>query len=491
MAQARPSSRSPYPLPVRKQRPTLSSLTCLGLAILLTLSGSGCASSHGHAHSQAELSHEDSAPDHPHQHQSEEDDEPDVDEPSPASEEVTATSDDLAPAEDEAAPPPPAPEYDVARTALHRIPEAGNHLGLVLAVAVRTADLPWVLALENRSPHDLTLAALPALIHLDITPPGVTPTDNEVAATDPKGQPGTASNARKVTCGVPLPSKLEEADTLTLPAGALLVHAFDPSVLCSDTSIFVQDATVQLTYGFPTQTKKIWRKGGFTEQPIEQTAPFLAERLDNGQEPVLGLKHLVSEPLVLGRTYPLTQVTARPPSSSPQTEAPAAGHETTAPVSALAGEPPPLRVTIQPLGSAEKPEMGLVNVTITNSSPRSVLVHLRREYLTYEVTGPDGSLTCQMLPSALSAGTISYTSIAPGASVSVATRLAEACPPGTFGQPGRYTVAVRFAPESIGEERNANAYVGSIDGTRVVTLLVPGPQPSALPYMKVLPAGGQ
>lgn len=365
-------------------------------------------------------------------------------------------------------PPPEPREVTVARAALHRIPEVSNHLGLVFAVAVRTADLPWVLALENRSPHDIKIAALPSLIQFEVTPPG---------------------GLQSTTCGSPLPTKLNAEEVAVLPAGEMLVHAFDPSEMCADHQILKADAVVKLTFGFPLDRKKVWKGGRLTESETEQKAPFLAERVENGQQQLIGVKHLTAETFTLGRTYPLREVSARPPptgETSTDSESGTARSDE-ADVLSVEAPAPPLRVTIHPLGTSEKPETGLVNVSVSNTSGKAVLVHLRREYLTYEVAGPYGSVRCRMHPTELSAGSGSYSNIAPGASVNLATRLAEACPPGTFRSPGKYTVAVRFSPVSLGEERITSAFVGTIQGERVTTLHVPGGEASPLVHMKVFP----
>src|SRR6478609_3854742 len=325
MTQARPSSCSKHLMPSaleqRFQRNSIAYLIRVPRWALVALAPWGCAAqgAHEHAHNQSEAKIGDSVSDRAplNGEETDEDDPPTTDSAAEQATLAAASNPGNTPPAS-ATPTPEAPEFEVARTELHRIAEAGNHLGLVLAVAVRTADLPWVLALENRSPHDLTLAALPSLLQLDVIPKAAPQAEEGTATTDQKSKTSPPPSPRKITCGSTLPAKVAEQDTLTLPAGAMLVHAFDPNAMCPDTSVFTQGATVQLTFGFPTQTKKLWRKGGVTEQPVEQTAPFLAERLDNGQEPVVGLKHLVSELIVLGRTYPLSQVTARPPSPTLQ-----------------------------------------------------------------------------------------------------------------------------------------------------------------------------
>jgi hypothetical protein len=47
-------------------------------------------------------------------------------------------------------------------------------------------------------------------------------------------------------------------------------------------------------------------------------------------------------------------------------------------------------------------------------------------------------------------------------------------------------VAVNFSPTSSGEERKENAFVGTITGSNVATLTVPGTHRSEKAYMRVV-----
>jgi len=367
-------------------------------------------------------------------------------------------------------------EAKVARAALQRITQANNHLGLVLTVAERTSDLPWILALENRSPNDVKLAALPSLIRFEILAPN-TETSNEVT-------PNEATPAPKAeVCGSSPAKSLDEKDTITLPAGEVLIHAFDPRSLCETERAFVSGATVTLSYGFPITTKKLWKNGKLTEIEEEQKAPFLAERIANGTEIVRGLKQLTAEPFTLGRTYPLNELSARADAPENAAEETASDSNT---AEKAAAERDPLEVKIFPLGTTSSPESGLVRVQVKNISNKTLLLYMRREAFAYEVAGPAGSTSCQMMPRELSASNQSYSSLAPSSVLNVSTRLAEACPLGTFARPGSYTVAVNFSPTSSGEERKENAFVGTITGSNVATLTVPGTHRSEKAYMRVV-----
>jgi hypothetical protein len=355
-------------------------------------------------------------------------------------------------------PAPAEPEEAVrARAALDRVSSPNNQLGLVLAVSEIASDLHWVLAVENRSAQEVSIAALPSLIQLEVTAP---PT--EVPAE-------TAAPQAPILCATKLPATVDSSERLVIPAGGMLIHAINPNELCAEQPVLVQQASVKVIFGFPFTTKKLWKAGKLTEVDTEQKSPFFAESIPQGQEPKLTLKHITADPIVLGRTYPLAELTARAPSALDNNSV-----EQAETAELNKGPEEPFDVRIFPLGSAEKPETGLVRVEIKNISPKKVSVFVRREAFSYEVTGPLGSTSCKMLPRELAATTLSYSPMAPGASMQISTRLAEACPPGTWEEPGKYNVAVRFSPTSSGEEYDKDAYVGEIWGKNVAALTVPG-----------------
>ena len=443
---------------------------------LVLLSLNACAGQSAHAHSQDQTTH----------HAQAEMSDPDVpldatDEPptssAPGSSAAQLSSEKAQPSLAAASAEPDAPpkEAPIAKAALRRIPSVDNHLELALVLVERVSDLPWVLALENRSAHDVTIAALPELIQFEVTPPA------SASATASASE--TAPGAAAVTCGSTPPKSVDPGATVTIPAGGMLVHAFDPRPVCQDPAVLSAGATVRLTFGFPLPTKKLWKNGKMTEVPAEPKAPYLAERVVSGTEPVAGLKQLVIEPFVLGRTYPLDKLSARP-EEDPAQAAPSTNPE--APASLAEAPKEPLQVQIFPLGTAEKPENGLVRVQVKNVSDKTLWIHMRREAFTYEVVGPHGSSTCQMNPKELSASGLSYSSLAPGASTSLSTRLAEACPPGVWSEPGTYTVAVKFSPTSSGEEKKEGAFVGTIAGSQSATLIVPGKTTTRRTHMLVV-----
>src|SRR5690606_28908969 len=119
-------------------------------------------------------------------------------------------------------------EAHLARAALHELTGDTNHLGLAFALSERTSDLHWVLAIENRSPHPVRLAALPELLRFSVS-----------KSASSEGDPGAV---KRIQCGTEkLPTKLSDDDFIELRSGELIFHAFDPRPLCKDDSVLEQD----------------------------------------------------------------------------------------------------------------------------------------------------------------------------------------------------------------------------------------------------------
>lgn len=371
-----------------------------------------------------------------------------------------------------------AAEAALARAALHAAPSAENHLGLVMAVSERTSDLPWVLAIENRSAKPVQLAALPTLLRAEITsPPPPAPAPSDPA---PSSSKITTTTQEPKRCEAKsLPSSVSEEEKVELQPGQLLFHAFDPRDLCDGEAAFVEGAIVELSYGFPLQTKKLWRAGKLTTVEIEQTAPFVAERKPEGEEVFVPLKFLKAEPIRLDQTYPLSEVSALPKDEDNAQEN--EGDPAPAP-------PPPLELKIFPLGTTSQPEEGVVTVELRNTSGKSMQIFVRRELFAYQVSGPLGEATCQMLPAERAPDAAAFSTLSPGGTISLSTRLAEACPPGTWDEPGIYSVSAFFQATADGAEHEMDAFMGSAATKSAARLVVPGQHGEGEPRMKLAPS---
>jgi hypothetical protein len=365
-------------------------------------------------------------------------------------------------------------EANLARGALEESQSDENHLGLAFAILERTSDLHWILAIENRSPQPVELAALPELFQFVVTPPAP---DGETTLTD-------KNSKKEVFCGnTDFPTSLEPNDKILLEPGQLMYHAFDPRPFCKDDDVLVRGARVKASYGFPIKMKKLWRSGKFIEEVDKQKAPFVAGRTAEWDKEFVPMKILHAEEFALGRTYPLSEITPF-----------AKGHERSGGTSQddsqdKAPRPPPLTLVIAPLGTMSTPENTEITTSIINTSGKPMKLFVRRELITYEVAGPTGSFTCEMHPSDRHPLASEFISLGNGASTTLVTRLAEACPSAVWNEPGNYAFSARIEAEVTGGEQSVDAFLGTGFTLKPAHLRLPrGIENSKTPGMAIAPS---
>lgn len=413
-----------------------------------------------------------------------------------------------------------------ARAALAEVPTPSNDLGVVVVVAQRASDLRWLLAIQNRGERPVSLAALPELLTFEVIP--------KPSATEPVPAPAPTTKWGKkppppppqIWCGV-VPKDAGLDSRVTLLPSELLIHVFDPRSYCEDSGVLEQGARIKARYGWPVETKKVWRKGKLVEEtlppkaplafepatlvetppaapPPTQTAPATSNtptdtptEADPTPPPVLLLKHVEAAEFVLDETYPLDLIaplgrieapTARaagaaaaPPAGDHSADAAEGGTQAPPPP-----PPPPLTLTIRPMGATSNPGGTTVTVTAKNTSGASMRLFLRRELISYQVTGPSGPTTCRMTPGARAPIASAYASLGSGASTSLTTRLAEACPKGTFDVPGSYTVFARVDAQNDGREHGFIAFTGTAITQQPAALTVRGSGVQSKPAMRVV-----
>lgn len=344
-------------------------------------------------------------------------------------------------------------EAHLARAALHELTGDTNHLGLAFALSERTSDLHWVLAIENRSPHPVRLAALPELLRFSV-----------FKSASSEGDPGAV---KRIQCGTEkLPTKLSDDDFIELRSGELIFHAFDPRPLCKDDSVLEQGATVEATYGFPIKMKKLWQGGKLIEVEAKQVAPYVGSRPPIAGEEFVPLKILTGPSFVLGRTYPLAKVS--PFITSPTTVQQAGETQVSQPP-----PPPPLTLVVAPLGTSSSPENKDISVKIVNTSGKTMKLFVRRELISYVVNGPVYSFSCRMHPADRYPISSEFLTLSNGGSTSLVTRLAEACPATAFSEPGTYAVFARMDAQVSGEEQGVDAFIGTGLSEKPAHLVVP------------------
>jgi len=378
-------------------------------------------------------------------------------------------------------------EAEFARKLLENEPTPEGSAGLVFVLGQRASDLPWTLAIENRSERPLSVAGDPNLLSFELVPEPA-PVVEAIALTTPSkdiAKPKVSPAPKPVICGpAQAPKSVAEDAWLELGAGEVLTYNFDPRALCPDAGALKKRVKIAARYGFTPATKKVWTKGKMSEEVLLDQAPFVSrpgEQLPQAPPPP---KLLVAPVFELDETYPLEAVHAK-------ADVPGVPSDPNAPVDpnapATAGSNPPssqrplpeLTLSVSPLGSAEEVDETTVTFTLENQSKKSQMLFLRRELVVYELLGPRGASTCRMYPAARAPDAASFETLGAGSSRTLTTRLAEACPPTTFSAPGTYAVSARFEARDNGSAHGFTAFTGDVSTERPARFVVRGDKKEA------------
>ena len=396
--------------------------------------------------------------------------------------------------------PPEHPRPDPAlvqkaldRTGAPSAEDAAAH-GLRFEVVEIGPTKSWALAVVNRGNDPMIVAFDPRLLSLEVAPPP-----------DPKAKKGKKPDKPRV-CRLPdelRPGRADAAYTIVLAPGHGLVEAFDPRLYCmpqGGVSPLTSGSRISASLGWPVKTKTVWRKGKREEEVLPQTPPFVAimapaasdaaahpdageasddagpAPTDAGGEIVMmdttdaagrpGIKELHSTPFELGGDYV-------PP---PKPTTPGLTFELTR-------------------GSDAVDESGTtVTVQLSNRGKKREEVYFRREFITLEVSSVDGTQLCEPEPRDRSPDRQAFTHLAPNASITVTSRLAELCPKDTFARPGLYLVHGAFDAAISGAEFGFDAFVGHLTAEQPATVRVrkgtlPFPGERALEEVQVGAAG--
>jgi hypothetical protein len=396
-------------------------------------------------------------------------------------------------------------EAGLVKTLLAHAVTPSDGAGLVFALGQRASDLFWTLVVENRGNEPLEVAADPTLLRFELgtQQSDEPPAPGEKPTSQPAAKVGAPSAPRPVVCGPATPPRSVGDDAyVRLEPGESFVHSFDPRSLCPELAL-QKGLWVRASYGFPVAVKKVWAKGKASEVPQLDQPPFVARRPGetapapaaaqrastepSGPPPLP--KELIAAPFELDETYPLEGVFAEArqepgaaqPGQVPETagSSPATDGDPTkagaSPTGAPPAPPPPaLTLRVSPLGSVSEIDETTVTFTVKNQSKKSVSLFLRRELMVYEILGPKGAATCRMGPAGRAPDKSSFDAIGPGGSRTLTTRMAEACPPGTFSAPGTYAVSGRLEARDDGAEHGLAAFTGNVSTTQPARFVVRG-----------------
>ncbi len=335
--------------------------------------------------------------------------------------------------------------------------------GLVLHVTERGPGEPWIIAVSNEGTEAAHLVADTRLLWLEVTVP----------------------DAKKTArCRLPeelLPKQAEPRLDIELSPGEYVAQLIDPRLYCfasGDQKQLVPGARVVPHLGWPdVPNKTTWERGKKVSSPVPQPAPFIAYRTSVDVEQSLKARATALKvakaarykkgassptdaalgiPLPAGIDKQLTgpDLTLRVPyaewSSKTSAASPASADES------------PLDIHLVQGSDARTEHQATVQFTLRNRSKRKLFLYFRREFITFEVIGPNGVTTCAPAPDDRAPDRHAFAALAPGAKQTYSSRLAEMCPNNTFEMPGLYLVNARYDATETGAEWNLSAYTGSI-----------------------------
>jgi hypothetical protein len=161
--------------------------------------------------------------------------------------------------------------------------------------------------------------------------------------------------------------------------------------------------------------------------------------------PTRGVKELVATPILLGGDY------APPPPPAPE---------------------PTLGLELVQGSDARNFSNVTATIKLTNHDKTLRRIYFRRELVSFQVTGPDGTVTCDPQPDERAPDRMAYTALNAGGSINVTSRLAELCPGDAFQRPGLYVIEAQLDAFATGSEHGFDAFVGKLVSSRTVVVRV-------------------
>lgn len=303
----------------------------------------------------------------------------------------------------------------------------------------------WELRIQNIGNEPVALLQDPRLFWFEVKLPG---------------------KARPVDCQLPnslTPRIGLHTERVTLIPGASWSARIDPQFYCYQDgaqTILVPDAEVSVHYGFPSHTKMVWDKGKLRRLRLKQKGPYA---FAPPEQPSDGLKEIAAQPVVLDQQYASWSKAGQLALDKD-------------------GRHGGLELLVTKGSDAASPYSASVEVAVRNRSQFSQRLHLRRELVTFVITGPEGETRCEADAALRAVDSQNLTRIAPGKRIAMTVRLSEFCPADTFPRDGFYYVDASlpvFSPDLL-EERS------EMDGTDSEAVEVPTLQASAPRPLRVL-----
>ena len=367
-------------------------------------------------------------------------------------------------------PPPPTPREsttadpllrsDANRPSIEDPPDTDETTtlsgALNFSVQQQGPDLPWTLKVVNGLHVAVALAADSRLLWFEIMSP---------------------ASRKPVTCRLPkelFPQDETGVSRVELGPGEWVSDSFDPRFYCfapDGQQWLVPGAIVRPFFGWPESSpKKTWKNGKRVDVAVEQKAPFVAEPVSkDGADESQSYKLLSAEEFALRSEY---SEWSRARLSDADTDA-------------------EFTLTIDQGSDAHAEFDTTLRVTLQNHSTKSQRVFFRRELVTFEITGPTGTVSCTAGPDERTPDPSAFLRFAPGKQMSFSSRLAELCPRGTFSKPGLYLAYARFEANQSGGSQQLQAFTGTIVSSRPGLIRVrTGEEPFRRKQNAMRPASG-
>lgn len=346
----------------------------------------------------------------------------------------------------EPAPPAPAPlDPEAALIALGR--------DLELQVTEAGPDQPWTLHLHNRGGTTIGVMADPGLLWFEVVLP---------------------SSSTTVTCRLPAPlwpKAMRRRAELRLPPGERFSRRFDPRFFCFADLVqtaLVPGARVIPHFGWPHETRSVTVGGRRVEQPLTPRPPFMAWVVAEPPASAPEAGEADAEPAEEEAGDIPVEQPWRTPREGLKSIAGTAIELSSAYAKWSAKSPPlqdGLNVALLAGSDAEDERGAVVTVSLGNAGREPQTVVVRRELVSFDVTGPDGNFECPTGDIG-SPDIASFTTLGERKVEQLVVRLIEMCPRGSFSRPGLYEVNATWHAKFSGQALNVEAFVGTLTTPR-------------------------
>ena len=350
------------------------------------------------------------------------------------------------------------------------------------------------MAVVNRGTAPVEVVFDPRLLVLEVEPPP-----------DPNAKKWKPKPKTRI-CKLPdelRPARADARFAVRLEPGRGLVEAFDPRLYClpeKGVSPLVLGAKVTPRFGWALKTKTVWKKGKREEEPLPQTEPFVAKVAPPlEQTPDAGADaappHAITdagdahEPSIPGDRWGRVAGSPRTRVKELRGTPFELGPEYTPP-KPEAKSPEPFALELRNGLDARDETYATVALTLANRSNRARHIYYRREFVSFEVSGPDGVTICDAEPDGRAPDRVAFSLLNSGGSLTTTSRLVELCPDDTFARPGLYVVNAQLDTFADGAEFGFDAFVGHLVSDRSVVVRIrtgslPFPGPRILDEVKV------